>query len=52
MGNDDGFMNIPDGIEEISIHVPAWGTTKYDFENDDFEIISIHVPAWGTTKIS
>ena len=33
----------------ISIHVPAWGTTKDVSLSDILEGISIHVPAWGTT---
>ena len=34
----------------ISIHVPAWGTTRV-FEVTNLTIeISIHVPAWGTTS--
>ena len=34
----------------ISIHVPAWGTTVVVFVNRVSVFISIHVPAWGTTK--
>ena len=34
----------------ISIHVPAWGTTTDDLPYLTFNDISIHVPAWGTTK--
>ena len=44
-------MTIREFIEsnKISIHVPAWGTTKVT-DQDEMEIyISIHVPAWGTT---
>ena len=33
----------------ISIHVPAWGTTKPTAEVIRPRRISIHVPAWGTT---
>ena len=33
----------------ISIHVPAWGTTKDLVAWDETIKISIHVPAWGTT---
>ena len=34
---------------EISIHVPAWGTTKTATAKLAADVISIHVPAWGTT---
>ena len=34
---------------EISIHVPAWGTTVSDSRCGTVFSISIHVPAWGTT---
>ena len=34
---------------QISIHVPAWGTTVVHSTYLDLGIISIHVPAWGTT---
>ena len=34
---------------EISIHVPAWGTTKIYCNYGCLSAISIHVPAWGTT---
>ena len=34
---------------EISIHVPAWGTTEKAMKVLDMIQISIHVPAWGTT---
>ena len=33
----------------ISIHVPAWGTTKHRRYCHCRNAISIHVPAWGTT---
>ena len=33
---------------EISIHVPAWGTTLMPVEPSSISI-SIHVPAWGMT---
>ena len=36
----------------ISIHVPAWGTTKVRAEFEKQKKISIHVPAWGTTSCS
>ena len=36
---------------EISIHVPAWGTTCFRFSLESFNPISIHVPAWGTTQV-
>ena len=34
----------------ISIHVPAWGTTKPGDKYTADKQISIHVPAWGTTE--
>ena len=34
---------------EISIHVPAWGTTAIVAARQMVKKISIHVPAWGTT---
>src|SRR5699024_1049548 len=33
----------------ISIHVPAWGTTRRWDVFMTMHVISIHVPAWGTT---
>ena len=33
----------------ISIHVPAWGTTRIIYSMPWQPEISIHVPAWGTT---
>ena len=36
---------------QISIHVPAWGTTHVIFVLVHVLVISIHVPAWGTTQI-
>ena len=35
----------------ISIHVPAWGTTRCDRLHIVRQLISIHVPAWGTTGV-
>ena len=35
--------------KEVSIHVPAKGTTEIDGEKMVGEIVSIHVPAKGTT---
>ena len=34
----------------ISIHVPAWGTTEEIDGTVMTDKISIHVPAWGTTE--
>ena len=34
----------------ISIHVPAWGTTRRIRADKRLREISIHVPAWGTTQ--
>ena len=34
---------------DISIHVPAWGTTDIKSGISSLTDISIHVPAWGTT---
>ena len=42
--------NEADGTQ-ISIHVPAWGTTVYKYSYAMTIAISIHVPAWGTTVI-
>ena len=36
-------------ISDISIHVPAWGTTNRNRCDIIRCRISIHVPAWGTT---
>ncbi len=36
----------------VSIHVPAWGTTKANIREWRHIFVSIHVPAWGTTTIS
>ena len=50
VGND--VYQLPESRETIiSIHVPAWGTTKADGIIKRFHKISIHVPAWGTTVI-
>ena len=48
VGNDtaDSINSVQLGI---SIHVPAWGTTKYYNKLKTEADISIHVPAWGTT---
>ena len=46
----DGFENLDEDEVEVSIHVPARGTTKVkDIENLGYDV-SIHVPARGTTK--
>ena len=43
--NQDWFL-------DISIHVPAWGTTGKIWQGEIIRTISIHVPAWGTTDYS
>ena len=50
MGN-DGLPKRPTGHLQISIHVPAWGTTDGLCDRKGILVISIHVPAWGTTAI-
>ena len=48
VGNDE----VKEAIQttsQISIHVPAWGTTVKDCSPQNSNVISIHVPAWGTT---
>ena len=49
MGNDDAFAKTTSD-SNISIHVPAWGTTVSDVYIVINYVISIHVPAWGTTN--
>ena len=50
MGHDvDAFLHGV--VTEISIHVPAWGTTFVDGDLEVAGLISIHVPAWGTTDL-
>ena len=51
VGNDVPVMQRHIGFQ-ISIHVPAWGTTLRAVIISLTETISIHVPAWGTTKQS
>ena len=48
VGNDIGQIGL-DLVVNISIHVPAWGTTLTATGFSSKEVISIHVPAWGTT---
>ena len=50
MGNDPEYPERYKDLE-ISIHVPAWGTTNGDVFLFNTTNISIHVPAWGTTRI-
>ena len=51
VGNDrDDTGNESD--DDISIHVPAWGTTRQCGRRLQLPKISIHVPAWGTTENS
>ena len=48
-GNDTpDFMDIPEG-SQVSIHVPARGTTKEHVPAGGRVRVSIHVPARGTT---
>ena len=49
VGNDQRRGADDQEHHEISIHVPAWGTTKTDYRYILTYLISIHVPAWGTT---
>ena len=46
-------MRLPESpvCREISIHVPAWGTTFSIYSISSISRISIHVPAWGTTYL-
>ena len=48
VGN-DAIINASDDDYNISIHVPAWGTTSLKQHSGKCMTISIHVPAWGTT---
>ena len=48
VGNDDVQEEINNKLN-ISIHVPAWGTTTATVFVVVPSMISIHVPAWGTT---
>ena len=48
VGNDVTFTTMSDKVN-ISIHVPAWGTTDGIRKPGIYPAISIHVPAWGTT---
>ena len=48
VGNDAGGK-AGDQTGTISIHVPAWGTTRQEYNDLKGKYISIHVPAWGTT---
>ncbi len=36
-------------LRHVSIHVPAWGTTRASAPSPRPRSVSIHVPAWGTT---
>ena len=49
VGNDKIERQISQ-MENISIHVPAWGTTCIHHAFVLVFKISIHVPAWGTTE--
>ena len=45
-----GFLRQRCDAGDISIHVPAWGTTYKVLDQAFKKLISIHVPAWGTTS--
>ena len=47
-GNDLPAVNVT-AVSDVSIHVPARGTTKMGTESVFVIIVSIHVPARGTT---
>ena len=49
VGNDAIFAT-ESNFCDISIHVPAWGTTDVPLSSGETMCISIHVPAWGTTE--
>ena len=51
VGNDVATF-LPLYIIQISIHVPAWGTTMEELLHTRHFHISIHVPAWGTTQFA
>ena len=48
-GERPGHKQQQSGRGQISIHVPAWGTTVEAGVRRVYCDISIHVPAWGTT---
>ena len=48
VGNDVKLRHQEQG-QEISIHVPTWGTTGLPHGIRQRTAISIHVPTWGTT---
>ena len=48
VGNDHVHFDYT-AKSDISIHVPAWGTTFCCYSLSRYTYISIHVPAWGTT---
>ena len=48
VGNDQSQSSLL-LIQEISIHVPSWGTTAEPLLDHRYRAISIHVPSWGTT---
>ena len=51
VGNDVATF-LPLYLIQISIHVPAWGTTMEELLHTRHFHISIHVPAWGTTQFA
>ena len=50
VGYDSVTFETPAYTDWISIHVPAWGTTRQKESIRAKPFISIHVPAWGTTQ--
>ena len=51
VGNDRFLFQNGKIPPPISIHVPAWGTTREQMDYSRIPEISIHVPAWGTTDV-
>ncbi len=46
------FEAIDSVIEEqVSIHAPAWGATRYGEQRRNGFRVSIHAPAWGATPV-
>ena len=51
-GNDNITDAFNNGGINVSIHVPARGTTEYRKRYNAYKEVSIHVPARGTTAIT
>ena len=49
VGNDFNAVKVVNS-NNISIHVPSWGTTLFALDHGVAYLISIHVPSWGTTR--